>query len=100
MLLNYSTDMWNETDELDHDKFHEMEILEHHIMSLTKNFTILFTIFTIMGNTLVLVATWRERSLHQPNKYFVACLAVAHLLVGVFVEPLWLHVSCHNSAPQ
>ena len=31
--------------------------------------------------------TWRDRSLHQPNKYFVACLAVADLLVGVFIGP-------------
>ncbi len=91
MLLNYSTDMWNETDELDHDKFHEIDFLYDHLMSLTKNFTILIMIFTIMGNTLVLVATWRERSLHQPNKYFVACLAVADLSVGVFVAPLWLY---------
>ena len=49
---------------------------------------IFFAICTILGNTLVLVATWRERSLHQPNKYFVACLAVADLLVGMIVEPI------------
>ena len=40
-----------------------------------------------MGNTLVLLATWRKRSLHQPNKYFIACLAVADLLVGIFIGP-------------
>ena len=40
-----------------------------------------------MGNTLVLLATWRERSLHQPNKHFIACLAVADLLVGIFIGP-------------
>ena len=43
-----------------------------------------------MGNTLVLLATWRERSLHQPNKYFIACLAVADLLVGIFIGPVKL----------
>ena len=48
----------------------------------------LIAIFTVLGNTLVLVATWRERSLHQPNKYFIACLAVADLLVGMFLGPL------------
>ncbi|CAB4019550.1 Dopamine receptor 2, partial [Paramuricea clavata] len=42
---------------------------------------IIFAICTIVANTLVLVVTWREASLHQPNKYFVACLAVADLLV-------------------
>ena len=43
------------------------------------------TILIITGNTFVLLATWRERSLHQPNKYFIACLAVADLLVGIFI---------------
>ena len=50
---------------------------------------IVFTAFlTILGNTLVLLATWKERSLHEPNKYFIACLAVADLLVGILVAPL------------
>ena len=49
---------------------------------------IIFAICTNVGNTMVLVATWREASPHQPNKYFVACLAVADLLVGMILEPL------------
>ncbi|XP_028406442.1 trace amine-associated receptor 5-like [Dendronephthya gigantea] len=49
------------------------------------------TIITILGNTFVLVATYRERSLHQPNKYFIACLAVADLLVGSLLVPLKLY---------
>ena len=48
---------------------------------------IFISILIIIGNTLVLLATWRERSLHQPNKYFIACLAVADLLVGIFIGP-------------
>ncbi|CAB4020142.1 5-hydroxytryptamine receptor 1-like, partial [Paramuricea clavata] len=52
---------------------------------------IIFALCTIVGNTLVLVATWREASLHQPNKYFIACLAVADLLVGVILEPLMMY---------
>ncbi|XP_028398867.1 octopamine receptor beta-2R-like [Dendronephthya gigantea] len=40
---------------------------------------------------LVLIATWRERSLHRPNKHFIACLAVADLLVGLFLAPLKLY---------
>ena len=46
------------------------------------------SILIIIGNTSVLLATWRERSLHQPNKYFIACLAVADLLVGSFIGPV------------
>ena len=49
---------------------------------------ILLSILIFKGNTLVLLATWRERSLHQPNKYFIACLAVADLLVGIFIGPV------------
>jgi hypothetical protein len=52
---------------------------------------ILIIIFAIVGNAMVLVATWRERSLHEPNKYFVACLAVADLLVGMILVPLRLY---------
>ena len=49
---------------------------------------ILISIPIILGNTLVLLVTWRERSLHQPNKYFIACLAVADLVVGIFIGPV------------
>ena len=53
---------------------------------------IVITILIITGNTLVLLATWRERSLHQPNKYFIACLAVADLFVGLFIGPVRLYI--------
>ena len=53
---------------------------------LARKYSLIFIIILIiMGNSLVLLATWRERSLHQPNKYFIACLAVADLLVGIFI---------------
>ena len=53
---------------------------------------IFIAILTTLGNTLVLWVTWRERSLHEPNKYFIASLAVADLLVGIFVAPLRVYV--------
>ena len=31
---------------------------------------IFVAILTTLGNTLVLLVTWRERSLHEPNKYY------------------------------
>ena len=67
-------------------------------LSLTeKIFTILTIILIIFGNSFVLLATWREKILHQPNKYFVACLAVADLLVGMFVGPLRVYVISFKS---
>ena len=61
-------------------------------LHLTRIIIIIFiAILTILGNTLVLLATWKERSLHEPNKYFIVCLAVADLLVGILVAPLRLY---------
>jgi hypothetical protein len=65
--------------------------LKDQLILAEKITLIILAIFTTVGNTLVLVATWRERSLHQPNKYFIACLAVADLLVGMILEPLRLY---------
>ena len=49
---------------------------------------IVIGILAVLGNSLVLIATWRDKTLHQPNKYFVAFLAVSDLLVGILVTPL------------
>ena len=51
----------------------------------------LIAVFIALGNTLVLVTTWKERSLHEPNKYFIAWLAVADLFVGIFLAPLFVY---------
>ncbi|XP_028413894.1 dopamine receptor 2-like [Dendronephthya gigantea] len=51
----------------------------------------------VVGNVLVLVTTWLDKRLHQPNKYFVACLAVADLLVGVFSVPIRLHLHLNET---
>ena len=67
------------------------EALKDQLILEEKITLIILAIFTTVGNTLVLVASWRERSLHQPNKYFIACLAVADLLVGMILEPLRLY---------
>ena len=61
---------------------------ENQVLLADNILLILIIILIIMGNTLVLLTTWRERSLHHPNKYFIACLAVADLLVGIFIGPV------------
>ena len=58
---------------------------------------LVFLIIAIgFGNTLVLVATWLDKRLHQPNKYFVASLAVADILVAFMCIPLRLYVLSHK----
>ena len=64
-----------------------VEFLKQFVLAV-RILLILISILIILGNTLVLLVTWRERSLHQPNKYFIACLAVADLLVGIFMGPM------------
>ena len=86
MLLLNNTSTKNETRcDSDYMKFCNQVLLAVNF------FFIFITILIIMGNTLVLLATWRERSLHQPNKYFIACLAVADLLVGIFIGPVGVY---------
>jgi phage shock protein PspC (stress-responsive transcriptional regulator) len=75
-------DLWTDSDRMKLNAFGEKLELGEKIV------IIMFAISTILGNTLVLVATWKVRSLHQPNKYFIASLAVADLLVGMIIEPL------------
>ena len=83
MLLLNDTSVKNETwFDSDYIKFFNQVLL-------ARKYSLIFIIILIiMGNSLVLLATWRERSLHQPNKYFIACLAVADLLVGIFIGPM------------
>ena len=89
--------MWSNSEWMKYYEFLDQLLLARKIL------VILISILITTGNTLVLLATWRDRSLHQPNKYFVACLAVADLLVGNFIGPaivcglsvLWTEIINH-----
>jgi hypothetical protein len=60
---------------------------------------------TLLGNVLVILAVYRETSLHSPTYYYIVSLAVADLCVGVIVIPLAIffelftpssfHILCH-----
>ena len=45
-------------------------------------------LMTLLGNILVVLAVFRETSLHSPTYYYIVSLAVADLCVGILVIPL------------
>lgn len=49
-----------------------------------------FCLATIFGNSLVMIAVYRERTLRSVTNYFIVSLAAADLLVGLVVMPFAL----------
>lgn len=53
---------------------------------------VLFPIFTLFGNVLVIMSVYRERTLQTVTNYFIVSLALADLLVAVVVMPFAVYV--------
>ena len=85
--ITASNNHTNQTDMLPADDWPELEAFWERLDLIQQNLTVFIAVFTILGNALVLIVTWKEKCLHQPNKYFIALLAVADLFVGLFVDP-------------
>ena len=56
---------------------------------------IIFPLFTIFGNVLVVISVYREKSLHTVTNYFVVSLAISDITVAAVVMPfaIYLEVS-------
>ena len=85
--VTWSTTSLFKVKNISHPQFQETAIFK-----ATTVFLFLNIIGIVLGNFLVLTTTWLDKRLHQPNKYFIACLAVADLLVGGFSVPIRLHM--------
>ncbi|CAG9819854.1 unnamed protein product [Phaedon cochleariae] len=57
---------------------------------------VLFPIFTLFGNVLVILSVYRERTLQTATNYFIVSLALADLLVAVVVMPFAVYVLVSN----
>nr|KAG5692554.1 hypothetical protein BaRGS_024114 [Batillaria attramentaria] len=65
------------------------------MMPDTKYWTILliiFPVFTVFGNILVVLSVVREKSLKTVTNYFICSLAVADIMVAVVVMPFAVYV--------
>lgn len=51
---------------------------------------VILILWTFIGNALVLIAVYRERTLKSMSNYVIASLAMADLLLSVLVMPLGL----------
>ena len=57
-------------------------------LTFTSVFNIFLSITAFFGNALILVALYKESSLHSPSKVLLSNLAANDLCVGLIIEPL------------
>ncbi|XP_020626984.1 melanocyte-stimulating hormone receptor-like [Orbicella faveolata] len=58
-----------------------------HIYSSVVFFCVILTITATLGNSLILFALHKDKSLHPPSKLLLRCLTVTDLCVGVIGQP-------------
>lgn len=59
---------------------------------------IIFPLFTVFGNVLVVLSVWRERSLQSVTNYFIVSLAISDIMVALLVMPLSIYVEVSNNS--
>ena len=66
----------------------------HNQLIILSVLNIVLSISAFLGNTLILIALYKDRSLHPPSKLLFRSLAITDLCVGIIVEPfrvtMWL----------
>ena len=60
----------------------------HNQLIILSVLNIFLSITAFLGNTLILVALHKDRSLHPPSKLLFCSLAITDLCVGIIVEPI------------
>ena len=58
-----------------------------HFYTFTVFFCVILTITATLGNSLILFALHKDKSLHPPSKLLLRCLTVTDLSVGVIGQP-------------
>ena len=58
-----------------------------HFYTSTAFFCVILTITATLGNSLILLALQKDKSLHPPSKLLLRCLTVTDLSVGVIGQP-------------
>lgn len=82
-IFNETSSCWNGSNSSNTTQG-EDELPEHAYWTLC---LLLFPVFTVFGNILVVLSVYRERSLRHVTNYFICSLAVADILVAVIVMP-------------
>ncbi|ESO12341.1 hypothetical protein HELRODRAFT_63054 [Helobdella robusta] len=54
-------------------------------------------VLTVFGNVLVVLSVFTDRNLQSVTNYFIVSLAVADIMVAIFVMPLAVYVEVNNS---
>ena len=84
----------NFTDDENQKTFRELSCSAEFIRSVDgvrvfiSALNIFLSITAFLGNTLILVALYKETSLHPPSKLLYRNLAITDLCVGIIVEPV------------
>lgn len=87
-LYNVSTNRTVSDEQMD-SRLHTNKTLRNIvIINCVVNAPLMLT--SILGNCLVFIAIWRTVSLRSPSMMFICSLAVADLLVGLIVQPLYI----------